>query len=330
MTNQGKPGGSVAIGRDSDANQMDVFDRALLRRRRERAAARDGDADFLFRAVADRLADRLDDVSRRFGAAVDIGGRDGTLARLLLARDKADSAVVIDGAAGFAARARTAGLPALVADEERLPLAEGSVDLIVSNLALHWVNDLPGALVQINRALKPDGLFQAAILGGETLTELRHALMDAELDVTGGASPRISPMVDLRDAAGLMQRAGFALPVADLERITVRYEDPLRLFADLRAMGETNAARERLRRPTRRAVFQRALALYAERHADADGRVPASFDILYLHGWRPAQSQPKPARPGSAAARLADALDSEEHSAGDTAAPKPDRSGAPE
>jgi SAM-dependent methyltransferase len=311
---------SGSAGGSSD--QIAVFDRALLRRRRERVDAGSEEATFLFRDVAERLAERLDDVSREFETVVEIGGRDGTLARLLLERRKAATALVTDCAAGFAAKVRAAGLPALVCDEERLPLAEGKADLIVSNLALHWVNDLPGALVQINRALKPDGLFQGAILGGETLSELRHALMDAELEVTGGASPRVSPMVDLRDAAGLLQRAGFALPVADLDRIEVRYEDPLRLFADLRAMGETNAAVERLRRPTRRAVFQRALALYAERHAGPDGRIPARCDVIYLHGWRPAHSQPKPARPGSAAARLADALGSEEHSAGETAAPK--------
>lgn len=312
----------MTTGPDTGADEITVFDRALLALRRQRAAAVGGDAEFLFRDVAGRLADRLDDVSRTFAHAVEIGGRDGTLARELLARGKVRTVSVMDRAPGFAARASAAGLTAFVGDEERLPLAEGGTDLIVSNLALHWVNDLPGALVQINRALAPDGLFQAAILGGETLSELRHALMDAELEITGGVSPRVSPMVDLRDAAGLLQRAGFALPVADLDRIEVRYETPLRLFADLRGMGETNAARERLRRPTRRAVFQRAMALYAERHAGADGRIPARFDILYLHGWRPAHSQPKPARPGSAAARLADALESEERSAGEAAAPK--------
>jgi len=197
-------------------------------------------------------------------------------------------------------------------DEEQLPHFEAQFDLIVSNLALHWVNDLPGALIQANRALKPDGLFQAAVLGGETLHELRSCLMDAELEISGGVSPRVSPMVDLRDAAGLMQRAGFALPVVDTDRITVTYEDAFRLMSDLRGMGEANAVLERRKSFTPRGLFLRAAQIYADRFAGPDGRIPATFEVLYLHGWRPSAAQPKPLRPGSAEARLADALDTDE------------------
>lgn len=302
-------------------DEIEIFDRTLLRKRRERTARRSGDHDFLFHEVAGRLTDRLEDVSRRFELALDLGARDGTLGRALLTSGKVNRVFFADRAGAFAGQSAEGG-PSVVADEELLPFAPGSFDLIVSNLALHWANDLPGALVQANRALRPDGLFQAAILGGETLTELRHCLMDAEEEVSGGVSPRISPMVDLRDAAGLLQRAGFALPVADLDHIEVTYEDPFRLMADLRAMGETNALRDRLRHPTRRAVFLRAAQLYAERHQRPDGRLSAQFDVIYLHGWRPAETQPKPLRPGSAAARLADALDSEEIGTGEPPAPK--------
>jgi NADH dehydrogenase [ubiquinone] 1 alpha subcomplex assembly factor 5 len=302
-------------------SEIVVFDRALLRRRRDRAARRPGDHDFLFRETAERLVDRLDDVSRDFGAALDIGARDGGLSRALTTRRKAAAVHACDLSEGFARSANSRETPTVVADEERLPFKEGSFDLVVSNLALHWVNDLPGALIQIARVLKPDGLFQGVILGGESLGALRGCLLDAELEITGGASPRVSPMVDLRDAAGLLQRAGFALPVADLDRIEVAYPDMFRLMADLRAMGETNAGLERLRVPTRRGVFLRAAQLYAERHAGPDGRILARFDAIFLHGWRPSASQPKPLRPGSATARLADALDTEEKPAGDPAAP---------
>lgn len=286
-----------------------VFDTALIRRRKARALAQGGDHDFLFREVADRLYDRLSDVSRTFGPMLEIGARDRFLADRLARAGKARTATLCGNTVPD--RAQAAGQFILV-DEERLPFGDRKFDLIVSNLALHWVNDLPGTLVQVNRALRPDGLFQAAVLGGETLHELRACLMDAELEVLGGVSPRISPMVDLRDAAGLMQRAGFALPVVDTDRITVTYADAFRLMADLRAMGEGNAVIERRKSFTPRAVFLHAAALYADRYAGPDGRISATFDILYLHGWRPSESQPKPLRPGSAGARLADALDTDE------------------
>ena len=306
---------------------MQIFDPAALARNRSGAARRvrsgDTGAEFLFDEMADRLLDRLDDVARPFAVALDLDSRQGLVAAGLQNRGKADTVIAADRNADFAERCRRAGLPAVQAGHDFLPFAPGSFDLVTSCLALHWVNDLPGMLVRINRMLKPDGLFQAALFGGETLTELRTCLMDAELEVTGGVSPRVSPMVDLRDAAGLLQRAGFALPVADVDRITVTYSSPFALMAELRAMGEGNAIGERLRHPTRRAVFLRAAQLYADRHAGSDGRIPATFDIVFLHGWHPAESQPAPLRPGSAVNRLADALDGTEAPAGDSVPKKP-------
>jgi SAM-dependent methyltransferase len=218
--------------------------------------------------------------------------------------------------------ARGTGALRLAADEEALPFADASFDLALSCLSLHWVNDLPGALVQLRRALKPDGLFLAAMLGAGTLDELRGAWVEAESAEEGGVSPRVSPFADLADAAALLQRAGFALPVADADTITVTWPDPFALMRELRGMGETNAAEGRRRAPSRRGTLLAAAAAYAERHADADGRIPATFRVLYLSGWAPAADQPKPLRPGSATARLADALDAEERPAGDKARPR--------
>ncbi len=203
--------------------------------------------------------------------------------------------------------ARAPGLR-LAADEEALPFGEATFDLVTSLLSLHWVNDLPGALAQIRLALKPDRLFLAAMLGGETLKELRQALAEAEIAVEGGLSPRVSPFAGVRDAGGLLQRAGFALPVVDTETLTVVYSDPLKLIADLRAMGETNAINERRRSLTRRATLLEAADRYRKAFADAEGRVPATFQVIYLTGWSPHDSQPKPLRRGSAKASLADAL----------------------
>jgi len=304
---------------DSVPDPMLVFDRDLVRRRRERAAgAWDG---FLKRELAERLVERLDDVRRAFPLAVDIGCHGGEVAAALrrpegALRGGVETLVSMDLALGFARRAAVHG-PSLVADEEMLPIKPASVDLVLSAMALHWVNDLPGALVQIARALKPDGLFLAALLGGETLWQLRGALAQAESDVEGGLSPRVSPFADLRDAAGLLQRAGFAMPVADAETIDVRYPDALALMRDLRAMAEGNAVRGRRSGPTRRETLARAAAIYGERHGGADGRVPATFEVLYLHGWAPHAAQPQPLRPGAATSRLADALGTIERPAGE-------------
>jgi SAM-dependent methyltransferase len=298
---------------------MIVFDRALVRRRRERAAQSGGGQDFLFAEVAGRLADRLIDVRRSFDTGVDLGSRSGHMALAAIATGRIARLYAADPSPMLAARLPVSSI---AADEEALPFATASLDLAVSSLALHWVNDLPGALVQIRRALKPDGLFLAAMFGGETLWELRQVLMEAELAVTGGVSPRVSPMADLRDAAGLLQRAGFALPVADRDTLTVGYPDALALMRDLRGMGESNAIRLRAPGPIRRAVLAEAARLYEMRHAFGPGRVRASFDIIYLSGWAPAASQQKALRPGQAQSRLADALGVEERPAGDVAIPK--------
>jgi SAM-dependent methyltransferase len=206
----------------------------------------------------------------------------------------------------------------VVADPEHLPFAEDRFGLIISTLALHWVNDLPGALVQARRALKPDGLFLAAFLGGRTLGELRACLLAAEIEIRGGASPRVSPFADAYDIAHLLQRAGFALPVADSDTVTVWYEEPLRLLKDLRAVGETNALVES-GLPLTRAILSRTMALYRDRFAGAEGRVAATFEIITATGWRPHESQQQPLKPGSARVRLADALGVKEQGAGEKA-----------
>jgi len=220
--------------------------------------------------------------------------------------------------------AASAGGLSVAADEELLPFADGAFDLIISNLSLHWVNDLPGALIQARRALKPDGLFLAAMLGGHTLTELRQSLMEAETKVEGGFSPRVSPFVDVRDGGDLLQRAGFALPVADADVISVSYTDPFRLLADLRGMGAANAVFERRKGATRRATLMAAAEAYRNNFGGPDGRLPATFEVIYLTAWAPHPSQQKPLRPGSARSRLSDALDTTEIPAGDHADPDPE------
>ncbi len=295
------------------------FDRTAVRRNRRRAAAALAAHDFLFAEVADRIADRLEDVQRRFPVALDLGCHAGSFGRVVGERGGIETLIQCDLAPELAARAQ--GLR-ISGDEERLPFKDGAFDLVVSALSLHWVNDLPGALIQINRALRPDGLFLGALLGGETLHELRDCLTTAEIEIADGLSPRISPSVDLRDAAGLLQRAGFALPVADADRITVSYPDAFALMRDLRGMGETNALAARRRGFARREIFMRAAELYQERYGGADGRIAATFQVLFLHGWAPDASQQQPLRPGSATARLSDALATEERPAGEKAQPE--------
>jgi SAM-dependent methyltransferase len=303
-----------------------LFDRALLRRRRDRAAERLADHDFLFEEVAARLAERLQEVRRDFPLALDLGSHHGCLARALAplraqSPDKIGYLVQSDLSPAQARLAAATGNPALAADEEFLPFAAGKLDLAVSNLSLHWVNDLPGCLIQIRQALKPDGLFLAALLGGETLRELRQVLLQAESETQGGAGLRVSPFADLQDAAGLLQRAGFALPVADRDRIEVSYLDAFRLLADLRGMGEANALAERSPRPLTRRSLLRAAEIYQETHSRPDGKITASFEVLYLTAWAPAADQPQPLRPGSAKTRLAEALGEEERKAGEKAKP---------
>jgi SAM-dependent methyltransferase len=281
-----------------------LYDRRAWRAHRERAA-RAGPVEFLHAEVADRLLDRLDVINREFAVALDLGARDGGLGRALAERRGTGRVVAAEPAAAFVAHAPS---PRLAADPELLPFRDASFDLIASTLILHWTSDLPGALVQLRRVLRPDGLLLAALFGGRTLIELRTVLFEAELAEDGGVSPRVSPSVDLGDAAALLQRAGFALPVADSETITVTYPDILALLRDLRGMGETNALAARRHASLRRATLARAATLYADRFGDAEGRIPATFEIIFLCGWAPDASQPKSLPRGSATARLADAL----------------------
>ena len=290
-----------------------LFDRALHRKRLDRAAAGFGGADFLQRRAAADLVERLEVIMRDFPRAVDLSARNGAFRDALAVSPAAERVGLLVEADLSGAMLAGRDGPRLVLDEEALPFAPESLDLIVSTLGLHWTNDVVGALVQIRRALKPDGLFLGAFLGGSTLTELRQALTEAESELLGGAGSRVSPFADSRDAASLLQRAGFALPVADVDRVNVSYEHPLRLMADLRQMGETNVLADRHPRALTRALIARAGEIYAERFAGPDGRVPATFEIVTLTGWAPHASQQQPLRPGSARMRLADALGTVEH-----------------
>ena len=287
------------------------FDRVSVRRHRDRAAPNLARHDFLLREIGERLGERIGDIRRDFPRVLDLGAHDGAMADYLGPAGR-DLIVQCDLSPAMTA-ANQRGNLRVVADEEWLPFAPESFDLAVSNLSLHWVNDLPGALAQVRRALKPDGFFLGALLGGDSLFELRRCLMDAELKVEGGLSPRISPMADIRDAGNLLTRAGFALPVA--------YANAFDLMKELRGMGENNAVSERRKSLTRRTTLLEAAAMYAKDYADDDGRVTVTFQVLYLGGWTPHASQQKPLKPGSAAQRLADALGSVEQPAGDKAEP---------
>jgi SAM-dependent methyltransferase len=287
-----------------------IYDRQLLRARRRRAE-RLGASDFLVERLAEDIAERLSVVLRRFDVAVDLGTPGDAVRRALLATGKIGMVVVASPSA--------AGPLAVVADEEALPFRDGAIDLVTSALSLQFTNDLPGALVQIRRALRPDGLFLAALAGGETLTELRQAFAQAEAEIEDGISPRVAPFADLRDLGALLQRAGFALPVTDVDRLTVRYASPVALMQDLRRMGATNVIGERRRKPLKRATLMRMIEIYGERFADADGRVRATFEIVWLSGWAPHESQQQPLKPGSAQQRLADALGTKEQPAGEKA-----------
>jgi SAM-dependent methyltransferase len=291
-----------------------IFDRALLRRRGLRAEAL-VPADFLLARTAEDFAERLGAVTRSFDLAVDLGTPAGHLRRALRAGGKVGR--VIAAGASVPQDAGEAATDVVVADEEALPFRDGALDLVVSALALQFVNDLPGTLVQVRRALRPDGLFLAALLGGDTLTELRQAFAEAEAETAGGISPRVAPFPDLRDLGALLQRAGFALPVTDVERLTVRYGTVFSLMHDLRRMGAANALVERRRVPLRRATLMRMAEIYARRFADSDGRLRATFEMIWLSGWAPDASQQKPLAPGSARMRLADALGTSEIATGE-------------
>lgn len=282
-----------------------LFDTALLATRRQRAAAAAGTYDFLLRRVAEDLTERLAIVQRRFPVALDLGAHHGVLGREMGRLPSVETLISTDPSADL-----LSGAPGhrVVAPLDMLPFGEASLDLVVSGLALQLVDDLPGTLVQIRRALKPDGLLLAALLGGRTLTELREAWLAAEAEMLGGASPRVAPFADVRDLGGLLQRAGFALPVTDSDIVTVTYETPLALMRDVKGMGASNMLVERRRTPVTRGLLLRAAEIYGERFGLDGGRVPATFEILTLTAWAPHESQQQPLKPGSAKTRLADAL----------------------
>ena len=282
------------------------FDRALLRQRRDRAAANFAAHSFLAREVSARLTERLGDIKRRFPLAVDLACREGCLGDALAGLNGIERLIQCDLSPAMVARA--SGPYRVVADEEWLPFAAASLDLVVSALSLHWVNDLPGALIQIRRALRPDGLFLGAISGGDSLSELRQALARAESELEGGISPRIAPFAEIRDLGGLLQRAGFALPVVDSDVINVSYPDALALMRDLRGMGESNVLRQRRAGFTRRSTLLAAADHYRDMFGDDSERIPATFQVLYLAGWCPHESQQQALKPGSGEVSLAAAL----------------------
>jgi SAM-dependent methyltransferase len=302
-----------------------LFDRALLRKRRARFAHEVGARENLIAYVAREIAERIEIMLRKFPLALDLGAYHGLLGRRVADLKSVGEMVYAESVLAYA---ELCPRPALVCDEDLLPFKDESFNLIVSGLALHRVNDLPGALVQIRRALKPDGLFMAAALGGRALFELREALIEAEGEVTGGASPRVSPFGDVREYGALLQRVGFALPVADIETLEVVYPSPRELMREVRALGGGNVLMARSKAPLSRRTLERAEAIYRERHGTPDGKVTATFEFVFMSGWAPDASQQKPLKPGSASHRLADALHTKERSAGDKASfptvpPKP-------
>jgi SAM-dependent methyltransferase len=298
---------------------MQLFEREAVRKHRERAAPGIYDHDFLFAEVAERLTDRLEDVKRTFPLALNLGCHGGEVAQVLKGRGGIETLLQCDPSPTMTKQAaQHTGGACFSADEEFLPIKDASLDLVISNVSLHWVNDLPGALIQIRKALKPDGLFVAAMFGERTLFELRESLMAAELEVEMGMSPRVSPFTTVQDAGALLQRAGFALPVVDTDSVQVSYPDMFKLMADLRGMGETGTIAGRRKTFTRKETLMRAAAYYMEKFAgrgDAalgdigEGRIPATFDIIYLTAWAPHPDQQKPMRPGSAEVPLKDFLD---------------------
>ena len=283
-----------------------VFDGKLLLERRRRAG-RAGAETFLLARAAEDLIERLSTITRKFSCCAIIGTPNAEAIRNALMKSrKIDSVDFLD----------------IDDTTETIAGDVAKYDLAISLLSMQWLNDLPGVLVQIKRLLKPDGLLLAAMIGGDSLTELRETLATAEGEIEGGMSPRVSPMIEVRTLGGLLQRAGLALPVTDIDRITVRYANMIELMRDLRRMGATNALIERSRKPLRRATLLRAEQIYRDRYADADGRIRATFEILWLSGWAPHESQQQPLKPGSAKARLADALRAVEHSTGEKARAK--------
>lgn len=290
-----------------------IFDSRQLLRQRERASQHARAHDFLLQRVADDFAERLEVVNRQFATILDLGSHHGVIGRSMTGRPGAETVVSADTSQRVLDQCAS---PRVVVDLEALPFHDATFDLVVSGLSLQLINDLPGALVQVRRCLKPDGLFVGAMLGGSTLQELREAFVAAEAAIEGGVSPRVAPFADVRDLGSLLQRSGFALPVVDADIVTVAYPTPLHLMREIRGMGASNMLVERRRKPLRRATLMRAIEIYGERYARADGRVTATFEILTMTGWCPHESQPKPLQPGSAKTRLADALGVREHKPG--------------
>lgn len=287
---------------DEIANQ--TFDRRLVHNRMVRALKSPQFPDFLHQRAAQDIAERLDLILRDFDTTAVIADKPDDLTANLQATGRFKNII----------SARTAGMQAadILCDDEILPFAHESLDCVISLLSLHHVNDLPGALIQINRALRPDGLFMAALLGGTTLNELRHAWLVAESELPAGVSPRVAPFADIRDMGGLLQRAGFALPVVDTDPVTVTYASAFAAMREIKQMGLSNTLNQRSPVPVRRETLVRACAAYESEFAGEDGRVPATFEIFYLTGWAPHESQQQPLKPGSAKTRLADALSTKE------------------
>jgi SAM-dependent methyltransferase len=293
-----------------DSTMDMIFDQAQIAANRHRALRNnDPKAAFLLDIVAEELGERLVVVERTFESVVELHGATGAAARAAVATGKIARLTRVESERAYAGT-EDAFIEAPIED---VPLEPQSANLVLAPLSLHLTNDTPGMFIRIRRALKPDGLFLAAIPGSGTLQELREVLLATEIEMTGGASPRVIPFADVRDVGGLMQRAGFALPVIDAETYTVRYDSIFPLMRDLRAMGMTNPLAARSRKPLTRTFFLRAAEIYAERYSDPDGRIRATFSIIYVSGWAPHESQQKPLRPGSAKVRLADALKVEEH-----------------
>jgi NADH dehydrogenase [ubiquinone] 1 alpha subcomplex assembly factor 5 len=289
--------------------QMIVFNRRSVRHHRDRAATALAEHDFLFCETAERLADRLLDVTRTFPTALDLGCHGGEISKAVEGKGGIETLIQCDLSPALSRlAAEQRHQPTLCGDEEALPFTDEVFDLVISNLSLHWVNDLPGALAQIRRSIKPDGLFVAAMLGGQTLNELQHSLSKAEIEIEGGLSPRFSPFAEIKDAGNLLSRAGFSLPVADRETITVSYPDAFKLMSDLRGMGETNANVLRRREFSRRATLLRAAEIYTQEFAGQDGRIPATFEVMFLSAWAPHESQPKPLARGSGKVLFSDFL----------------------
>jgi len=289
-------------------DSMNIFDRRAVRMHRDRAATNFADYDFLLQEVAERLLDRLDDLTYQFPLALDLGCHTGELGKAIKGRGGVETLIQCDLSKPMVEQAQ--GLK-VVADEEFLPFGGGKFDLIMSCLSLHWINDLPGAFLQIRQALKDDGLFLGAMLGGDSLFELRNSLAQAEMDQEGGVSPRFSPLARVQDIGNLLQRAGFALPVVDTDVITVSYGDPFKLLKDLRGMGESNAVLQRRKNFSRRNTLMAAVERYMADHAGPDGRVPATFDVLFIAAWTPAPNQQKPMVRGTGEIDLGNFLNSD-------------------